>query len=269
MASSFTAVGDVMVDLRVVRGGGTHEASIRLHAGGTAANAAVWAAAAGAAATCVGRVGDDLAAGALEAALRARGVRPALARDPEAPTGSVAHLDGELAVDRGANRALAEADLTGLDVDAVLVSGFALLHADSAPAARAALAGASGWTAATAGSPGLAERAGDALADARVLVANAAEARALTGAEPEEAARLLATRHDVACVTLGAEGALLAADGTVIRHAAAVGADGAGAGDAFAATLLVALVEGLAHAEALARACAAGAAAAASADGWP
>ncbi len=189
MPTSFTAVGDVMLDLVVARGAEAHAASIRLRAGGTAANAAVWAAAAGAEATCVGRVGDDLAADALETALHARGVRTALARDLAAPTGSVALVDGELAVDRGANRALAEADLTGLEADAVLVSGFALLHADSAPAARAALATASGWTGATAGSPALAARGGAPLATARVLVANAAEARALTGAEPTEAAQ--------------------------------------------------------------------------------
>ena len=269
---SFTAVGELMLDLGITSGDEPHNAAIYTRVGGTAANAAVWAAAAGASAACVGRVGDDAAGLAIRAALEERGVAVELTTDPEARTGVVALVDGDLLVDRGANRSLSVSDLRALDADAVLVSGYALLHEDSAQAARVALAGSAGWTAATAGSPGLLRRVVPyPFAGARLLVANAAEARALTGSEPAEAARLLAKRHELAGVTLGADGALLATAERLLRCAGTTiaGLAAPGAGDAFAAALLVALAEGVPPEAALEAACAAGAAAAASADGWP
>lgn len=272
MALSFTAVGELMLDLGLTSGEEPHDAAIHSAVGGTAANAAVWAAAAGAETTCVGRVGADAAGLAIRAALEARGVAAALTVDAEERTGAVALVDGDLLVDRGANRRLVPADLDGLDADAVLVSGFALLHEDSAEASRAALAGAAGWTAATAGRPDLARRGGtDTFSGARVLVANAAEAKALTGAEPEDAARALAGGHELACVTVGAQGAFLASGSKLVHRPSPPipGLPHGGSGDAFAAALLVALAGGSSPTAALEAACAAGSAAAGSADGWP
>ncbi|HXH89604.1 MAG TPA: PfkB family carbohydrate kinase [Gaiellaceae bacterium] len=272
MPVTFTAVGDVMLDLGLTSGSEPHDAVIQSTVGGTAVNAAVWAAEAGAEATCVGRVGIDAGALAVRGALAARGVAAALAADPGERTGAVAFVDGDLLVDRGANRRLSPADLRALDADAVLVSGYVLLHEDSGPAGRAALRGGARWTGVTAGSVDLVRRRGlAALVGARVLVANAAEARALTGAEPEEAVRALAGAHELACVTLGPDGALLAHGGDLFRATSPsiAGLAHGGAGDAFAATLLVALAAGAAPADALETACRAGSAAAGSADGWP
>jgi ribokinase len=75
----------------------------------------------------------------------------------------------------------------------------------------------------------------------------------------------LARRDGLVAVTLGAEGALLLEGGEEVARAAPPGVDavdGTAAGDAFTACLLVSLLEGRPHDEALARACAAGALAA-------
>jgi len=63
----FLAVGDLMIDV-VVAGQG-HDAVARLGPGGTAANAAVWAASLGAESAAVGAVGDDAGARFLRAEL--------------------------------------------------------------------------------------------------------------------------------------------------------------------------------------------------------
>ncbi|HVM69109.1 MAG TPA: PfkB family carbohydrate kinase [Gaiellaceae bacterium] len=259
-------VGDAMLDVTVDPGAGTHGARVHVGAGGTAVNAALAAARAGAKSLAAGCVGSDEAAAALRAALAAGGAGDALAADLDAPTGTVVRVGGALHVDRGANARLAPAHVPSPDGAAVLVSGFALLHADSAAAGRAALA-AGGWTLATGGSPGLAARGGrGAYAGARVLVVNAAEAEALTGARPDDAARELARAHEVACVTLGAEGAVLAAGDALVRAAPPAALvtrrpEVGGAGDAFAAVLLLELASGAPFEAALRAACAAGAAA--------
>ncbi len=75
----------------------------------------------------------------------------------------------------------------------------------------------------------------------------------------------LTRRDGLVAVTLGAEGAVLHEDGEEVARAAppAIDAvDGTAAGDAFTACLLVSLLEGRDHDEALRRACAAGALAA-------
>ena len=78
----------------------------------------------------------------------------------------------------------------------------------------------------------------DRVSGARVLVANAAEAAALTGlAEPEAAALWLAGLGTTAIVTLGAAGAVAAEGDTVHREAApsVPVVDPTGAGDLFVA----------------------------------
>lgn len=72
----------------------------------------------------------------------------------------------------------------------------------------------------------------------------------------------LQRRDGLVAVTLGADGATLLEDGEEIAHArapAVQAVDGTAAGDAFTACLVVSLLEGLDHEQALRRACAAGA----------
>jgi ribokinase len=75
----------------------------------------------------------------------------------------------------------------------------------------------------------------------------------------------LPDRTGLVCVTLGAEGAVLLEEGREVARAApppVQAVDGTGAGDAFAACLVVSLLEGRPRDEAIHRACVAGALAA-------
>lgn len=274
------AVGDVMVDVHAPAAAtaGHVVGQIRLHAGGSAPNAAVWAAAAGARATVVGRVGDDFAARALRGELEARGVDARLAVDPDLPTGCVLRLGERILGERGANTRLDPSDVPStLAAGAVLVSGYALLQEDSEAAAVTALERArSAWIAVDGASARLLERYGRerflrATAAATVLLVNADEALALTGEDPERAAEALANRYRLVCVKRGAGGAVACLDGTLLRTNAPriTLADVRGAGDAFAGGLLAALASGRPVGVALEEAIHAGAAAASSHDLWP
>jgi 2-dehydro-3-deoxygluconokinase len=97
------------------------------------------------------------------------------------------------------------------------------------------------------------------------VLVNEMEARRLTGREPEAAARVLGTSFRLACVTRGAAGAVAVLDGRLETRAAEPvdAARPVGAGDAFAACLLVALARGDDLGGALASACRVGATAAA------
>jgi sugar/nucleoside kinase (ribokinase family) len=251
-APSFVAVGDVMVDVSV--SGRGHAARVSLAPGGAAVNAALWAAAEGADATVVGRVGDDLAGRALRAELEQRAVRTALSVDSEAPTGTFLIVDGEARADRGANAAFEPAHLPDrIEADAALVSGY--LPAETVAAAiERTLAP---WIALAPGRLGALPPGADA-----VLV-DEDEALRLTGGRPEEAARVLARDFRLVCVTRGPEGAVAILDGREESRTVPVVEGGRtfGAGDAFAAALLVALVRGLELGDALEHGCRLGAAA--------
>ena len=269
----FVAVGELMLDVDVAGGPG-HSSRIRVAAGGSAANAGVWAAACGAEVTVVGRVGDDAAGRMLSAALGEHGVEARLAVDPDLPTGTIVTLEDGVRADRGANARLAPADLPApLDADVVLVSGYQLLQPGSSEVARAALERSlARWVAVDAASPALldAERFAAATAGANVLLANEEEARRLTGQPAERAVRELGARYDVACVKLGPAGAVAVRHGRLERAAPASLAEArAGTGDAFAAGLLVALARGAPLAEALAEGCRCGALAATRRSHWP
>jgi len=243
----FLAVGDLMVDV-VVSGAG-HSASIQLRPGGCAANVAVWAAACGARASVVGRVGDDLAGRGLRAALEERGVEALLEVDDELPTGIFALVDGELRADRGAN-AGPWAFPDRLEADAVLVSG----HVDERVAREALDRAAARWFG----------------AQDRPLP----EANALFLSEDEigrDRLEELAARFRLVCVTRGEAGATGVLDGEVAAARPSETSEGSplGAGDAFAAAVLVALAAGQSLDDALAEGCRAGSLAAASRDGWP
>lgn len=247
-----------MVDV-VVTGRG-HDARAAVRAGGSAAIVAAWAAEAGADATVVGRIGDDFAGRALRSALELQGVTCLLSVDDEVPTGTFLLVDGEIRADRGANARLTPDELPErIDADGVLVSGY--LRADTVAAALGR-AGA-GWIAL---SPGPLEPLPPG---ANAVFVNDEEALRLTGKKPEDAARALGERHRLVCVTRGAEGAVAILGGTLRAAAAtAVPKPAVGAGDAFAATMLVALVSGSVLDEALAAASAAGTRAA-SFGPWP
>jgi ribokinase len=246
----FVAVGELLVDVVVVGSG--HDARIRVQPAGSAFNAGVTAAGAGAAATVIGTVGDDAAGRMILAELAARGVAAAVAVS-DGPTGTFVLADGEVRVDRGVSHAIVLP--ATINAEAVLVSGYLPVQTIEAALARAQAP----WAALDAA------RLAELPAGGNALLANEATARRLTGKEPEEAGRALSERDRLACVTRAEQGAVGVLDGRLVTAAAAgtVDADAPGAGDAFAAALLVELARGADLADALAEACSWGARAAA------
>jgi sugar/nucleoside kinase (ribokinase family) len=278
--------GDVMLDVAVagpalVRGGDVH-GEVLIRTGGSGANAAVWAAWAGATVHLYGRVGDDLAGRLLLEALRERGVEPRLAVDHEAPTGAMLVVrnrgDRSMVASRGANGNLLPTDLPDrLEARAVLLSGYLLFHARAQPAALAVMQRSAADILAVDPSswPLLEDFGGEKFLEATeactMLLANQEEAVTLTGATGEEAARHLSWRYVVAVVKQAARGALLGRGGHVIHAPSPMVDEGdpTGAGDAFNGVLLASLIQGYPEEVALARACRAGAAAASSLEAWP
>jgi sugar/nucleoside kinase (ribokinase family) len=261
------AVGDVMLDgaLPAPVAGGRVHGRIELRAGGSAANAALAAARRGARAAVIGRVGADAPGRLVADTLATAGVEPMLAVDEDAPTGCVIVVgDTSIVADPGASARLALTDLPKrLEARAVLVSGYSLLQPGPEAAARAALERATAdWLAVDAASARLvaafgADRFLDATATANVLLANADEARTLTGLDAEQAALMLARQYRVVCIKLGRDGAIAAADGDIVRADVRPldRADTLGAGDAFAGGFLFALAGGAEPAVALRTAC--------------
>jgi sugar/nucleoside kinase (ribokinase family) len=152
-------------------------------------------------------------------------------------TGTFHVVDGEIRADRGANARFSPDDLPEpLEADIVLVSGYL-----PAPAVAAALERAKGaWVALA---PAFLD---PLLPGANAVLVDDVEARRLTGSAPEEAARLLGERFRLACVTCGADGAVAVLDSQLewSRPEPVDNTGQVGAGDAFAAGLLVALVRG-------------------------
>ncbi|HZB58545.1 MAG TPA: carbohydrate kinase family protein [Actinomycetota bacterium] len=259
-------VGDLMVDVGVeapaLERGGDVDGSIRLGPGGSAANVAAWAVAAGGRARLVAGRGDDLAGRLLAAALEERGI----GLHPGDPVGGasgamlVVMEAGErtFVADPGANLRLGEGDVAaGLEgAGAVFVSGYPLLRPPGRAAAMAA-AGAAGragvpavvdaasWPLLTggAGEPVLA-----AAALAGTLLANRDEAAALAGRpDPAAAGSWLAERVGTVVVKCGAAGVVVCAAGrspAPVPAPAVTAVDVTGAGDAFAAAYLLARAGG-------------------------
>jgi sugar/nucleoside kinase (ribokinase family) len=279
-------VGDVMVDVRVeadaLEEGGDVHGRVMIRPGGSASNAAVWAADAGASARVHGRIGTDVAGALLRDELIARGVEPALVMDPSADTGTmlIVHEPGErsMVADRGAGGRLQPQDLPErIEAAAVLVSGYSLLFDQTHEAGRAALERASArFVAVDAASWPMVRDFGpdrffETTRRATMLLANDREAEALTGLRGERAADALAERYPIVCVKLGEEGAVMSWEGLVIRNATAAvqELDPTGAGDAFDGVLLAHLIAGRSPGDALGAACRAGARVAASYETWP
>jgi 2-dehydro-3-deoxygluconokinase len=266
------AVGDVMLDATCAAlpaSGERVHADVTLRVGGAAANAAVAAVAAGARATVIGRIGSDAAGDIVLAELARRRVDTELARDTVLPTGVTVAYSGDgapsVVASRGANAALDPGDIPpAIDADALFISGYALFQDGSAAAAEAAVRRfPRGWIGIDVASPRLALVARERLrrpASRTVVFATDEEAQALTGEGPEQAAGLLAAEGFVACVKLGAEGAVAASGTDLVRRRAAPVERRSpfGAGDAFAGAFLVALAAGAELGDALGRACAAG-----------
>ena len=266
-------LGDVMFDVVArlsgpLAPGSDAHAVIRFHGGGSAANTAAWLAEAGAEPLLAARVGDDERGRTMHDELRAAGVEAALAVDPELPTGTCIVLvgpDGErtMAPDAGANDGLSDADVSDELLAAaghLHVAGYALLRSGSRPAARTAIARGLERGLSVSVDPSSAALLSPEFLDhahgAGLLLPNAEEARMLSGErDPERAARALAARFGEVVVTLGPDGALWTDGNTSLRcDAVPVEAvvDSTGAGDAFAAGLLAARMDGAEPAEALA-----------------
>jgi sugar/nucleoside kinase (ribokinase family) len=228
-----------------------HGARVSLTPGGSAVNAAIWAAIAGANATVVGRIGDDLGGRALRTELQERGVGADFSVDFEAATGIFLVADGEIRADRGANARFSPDHLPDpLEADVVLVSGYL-----PGPTVATALERAEGtWLA-------LAPALLDPLPPgANAILVDEVEALRLTGSGPEDAARMLGDRFRLVCVTCGADGAVGVLDGSLqtSRPEPVDNRSPFGAGDAFAAGLLVALADGAGLRDALEAGCSLG-----------
>jgi ribokinase len=269
-------LGDAMADVVArlpgpLMLGSDTPAPIAVLGGGSAANTAAWVAAAGCGAAFVGRVGDDVLGRQLRDDLIEIGIELTLSVDPALPTGTCIVLVDEagertMIPSTGANAALAPADLPGplfRGGDHLHVSGYALFGgARSAALAALTLARESGLSISVGAASSAPLRAVGGEQFLRwigrdvLLFANRDEARVLTDDEDAtRAASALAARVGRAIVTDGADGAAWS-DGTspVTVPAPAVDiVDSTGAGDAFAAAVLVALSNGSSPAEALRR----------------
>ncbi|HEX6351830.1 sugar kinase [Actinophytocola sp.] len=260
---SIIVVGDVALDVvathsgSVVHGGDVR-AKIALTTGGAGANTAAWLASCGVETVLVGRVGDDVAGRRAFEELTTAGVRCAFQIDPTAPTTCVVVLvDGNgqrsMLPDRGAG-----AKMSATDLDPALLrqashlhlSGYVLLDASSRDAGHAMLAAARAAGLTTSVDPQAAalitDPAGfvEELRGVDVLLPNLDELAVLTGSrDPASAAALLDAVGAVA-VTTGRAGASWVDRNGVVSVPSAPGecVDSTGAGDAFDAGLLAALL---------------------------
>ncbi|GAA1732070.1 PfkB family carbohydrate kinase [Microcella frigidaquae] len=260
-------VGDVIDDIIVVPEGPIRPdtdttASITRHPGGSAGNTAAWLAWLGTPVDVVGRV----AAGDVErhaAVFRALGATPHLQADAHRPTGTIVIVVGEetrtMLTDRGANAGL---DAGAID-DALLrgagvlhLTGYSLFDAFSLDdlAALTARARAAGATVTfDPGSTGFiadygVERFRQALSHIDVLLPNLDEGRLLSGCDDRAAVVDALLEYCLAVVLTGGRDSVLVArrgDAVVeVPVAAQRAVDPTGAGDAFTAGLIDALLRG-------------------------
>lgn len=261
-------VGDVIDDLIVhphgpIRPDTDTPATIEPRPGGSGANQAAWLAEAGLTVRFVGRVGArDVARHAAE--LTRLGVEPVLIADDERPTGTIVVLVGDdatrtMLTDRGANLGLTAADLPDAlldDVDHLHLSGYALFEPGVRTAVldlvHRAVARGIPWSVDPSSTGFLADVGVPAFlawtTGAALLLPNLDEGRALTGLEEPEAVAAALTAHaPLVALKLAADGALVARRGGPVERVAApsvVVVDPTGAGDAFAAGFLAALLTG-------------------------
>ncbi|WP_428966929.1 carbohydrate kinase family protein [Micromonospora fluostatini] len=288
-------VGDVTTDVVAVLAaplafGSDTPGTIRTLPGGQGANTAAWLAWLGRRVTLVGAVGDDDAGRDRLRELTAAGVDCAVRRCPGVPTGVVLVLsqarDRTMVSQRGANLCLDGDDVvdvltTTTDAGHLHLSGYPLLDAPSRAGGLRALDEARRrglTTSVDAASAHPLRGAGPErfltwVAGVDVLLANADEAAVLTGtADPGEAVRHLTRIARHAVVKLGRDGALWCEVGGRLHHADAPTVpvvDSTGAGDAFAAGLLAAWVDGAPPLAAVRHGCALGSRAVTTVGGRP
>ncbi|KPI33588.1 PfkB domain protein [Actinobacteria bacterium OV450] len=282
-SGALLVIGDVVTDVVAVHpeplAPATDTAArIRTLAGGAGANAACWAAHAGAPEVrLLARVGTESARWH-EQLLRDAGVRPRLVVDPAEPTGTVVVLVGKDAertflTDSGAALRLSPQDWAPALLDGVAhlhLSGYLFFAETSRELALLALRAARARGVPVSVDPASAgflvalgpQRFLDDVAGIGVLLPNEDEARLLAGLpEPAGAARAAAelSRHvPLVVVTRGAAGALVAEGGRVTAEVAAQTAealDSTGAGDAFTGGFLAARLAGAAPAVAAEAGC--------------
>lgn len=275
--SGVLAVGDVIDDVLVRPSGpiapDTDTPSrIERTAGGSAANTACWLASIGVRTSLVATVGDvdvrrhaDL--------LAAAGVVPHLKASGRSTGSIVVVSQGDsraMLTDRGANEDTAPEDVSDTllaEHDLLHVTGHVLAGPDRDAGWRDLFARAARAGVTTSVAPGSAghlaamgpERFLRVVAGVDLVIAGLEEAQLLTGAaDPSAAALALAVAHPLVVVTLGGDGSLVATrDGaTAVPAVPADVVDVTGAGDAYAAGLLAALVSGASDADAGARAAA-------------
>lgn len=258
-------VGDAAVDVvathaGAVPHGGDARGGITLTTGGAGANTAAWLAYRGVEAVLVTRVGDDMAGRQAREELTTVGVRCAFTIDDGAATCAVVVLvdaDGQrsMLADRGAGSRLRAGDLDPAllaAADHLHLSGYVLLDEGSRAAGSAMLAAARSAGLTTSVDPQAAALITDpagflTLVDGvDLLLPNLDELAALTGTrDPATAAKLLDHVGAVA-VTTGPTGATWVDQDGVTSVPAAPGdcVDSTGAGDAFDAGVLTALLAG-------------------------
>jgi ribokinase len=228
--------------------------------GGKGLNQAVAAALAGGDVAFVGAVGDDPSGTLLRRQLESAGVDVAGLTVVDAPTGTalitvLADADNAIVVAPGANDVVTELD----DVAAGLVRSARYLVAQLERPAQLVRQGfelARRHGVLTVLTPAPVSRMEPDLFDlVDFLIANASEARALTGVDDDlEAARALSRRVGTAVVTRGALGVVAARAGDIVAEAPARrvrAVDTTGAGDTFAGVLVTALSWGSELPEAL------------------
>ncbi|MFE3449567.1 carbohydrate kinase family protein [Nonomuraea sp. NPDC059194] len=293
MSAGLLVIGDVVTDVVAIHGvpvspGTDTAADIVLRPGGSGANTASWAAYLGADSRLLTRVGFDTGEWHT-AELTKVGVRPHVRVDPDHPTAVViamVDVTGErsMLTNRGAGGHISADDWSPDLLDGVRhlhVSGYTLFAEPGLQLARLAMDSAAALGLSISVDPASTgplrefgvERFLAETARAGLVIPNRDEALLLSGASsPERAAEYLSGRYGTAVVKLGADGAILARNGRVTatakgRERAVV--DSTGAGDAFAAGFLTAMLAGADDLACLEAGCEAGADAVAIVGGRP
>ncbi|MFC4056929.1 carbohydrate kinase family protein [Planomonospora corallina] len=265
-------VGDVVTDVVALHdrqgyadlsSGTDTAAEIVLRPGGSAANTAAWAAYLGADARLLARVGYDTGEWH-DAELRRAGVRTHLRTDPGRPTAVViaivdATRERTMLTNRGAGGEIGVEDWDPALLDGVAhihLSGYMLFAEPGLRLGRLLLAEARRRGLSSSVDPSSTgflrsfgpERFVQETAEADLVIPNRDEALLLTReTSAERAAELLGLRYGAAAVKLGSEGAVLTRQGRPVARVPGLPAeavDSTGAGDAFAAGLLTALLAG-------------------------
>ncbi|RBQ19758.1 sugar kinase [Spongiactinospora rosea] len=275
-------VGDLMTDavararFPLARASDT-PAIVTMHGGGSGANVSSWLAVEGADVAFIGRRGADITGRNRDMELMGYGVDARLVMDPERPTGTCVVLvthKGERTMlsDPGANAALSPEDLPRDLFSSgghLHLSGYTLVNEGSRDAGMTALdlarrAGMSISVDSSSAAP--LERTGaepflEWTHGAKLLFANADQAKVLTGRDdPAAAAKVLTAWFPQVVIKLAADGALWYTNNRAepVRVPAEPVdrvVDGTGAGDAFAAGFLPPWLAGKPPSEALSAGC--------------